>query len=50
MFVWAILIALVWSVETPLWLSVVTTVLGGVGIVWRFIKLCIKVSVEDLLD
>lgn len=50
MFIWAILIVMAWKVEMPLWLSIVTTVLGGIGIVQRFIKLCIEAAWTDLLD
>ena len=37
-------ILLAWFVEMPLWLSITTTVLCGIGIVWRAVRLGIKLA------
>lgn len=37
--VWILMILMAWFVEMPLWLSIVTTVFSGLGIIAKIVQL-----------
>lgn len=47
MVVYILLILMVWFIPSPLWLSVLTTVLCGCGIIAKLIKFGVDMSKED---
>lgn len=45
-----LLILMAWFINMPLWLSILTTCVGAIGLIAKIVKICVKVELERDLD